>query len=176
MSSLTAPSTKTSGSYTVSWTAASAATSYRLEERVNSGSWSQIYSGSSRSKAISGKGTATYSYRVRACNADGCGVYSTAKSVSVTRIPATPTFTTATLTKPSGRRWVYTLDWTSSSGATSYELWGPTYNSLNDQVQIYLGPNTSYTHEIFSFDEPTVGFKVRACNSIGCSSYRWVNP
>jgi len=153
------------------------ATSYTLEERVNDGSWNQSYSGSSRSKSRSNKGTGTYSYRVRACNtADGCGIYSTTDSISVTRIPAPPTFTTATLTKPSGRRWVYTLDWTSSSGATSYELWGPSYNSLDDQVQIYLGPNSSYTHEIFSFDEPTVGFKVRACNSVGCSSYRWVNP
>lgn len=134
-----------------------------------------VYSGTSRSKSRSGKGNATYSYRVRACNAGGCGSYSSIKSVKVTRLPTQPTFTSATLTS-SGRRWDYNFSWTSSSYVTNYELWGPDSSNLHDQVRIYLGPNTSYFHGIFSFEEPTAGFKLRACNSVGCSAWSWANP
>src|SRR3546814_14514788 len=41
---LTAPATDNNGAFTVSWTSVSTATNYRLEQRKDSGAWSQIYS------------------------------------------------------------------------------------------------------------------------------------
>ncbi|MEG3193935.1 hypothetical protein SNE32_17070, partial [Lysobacter sp. D1-1-M9] len=86
---LTAPSSNTSGAFSLSWTAVGTTTSYRLEQRKDSGSWSQIYSGSGLVKSVSGLGTGSYGYRTRACNAGGCSGYSAIKTTVVTRPPAT---------------------------------------------------------------------------------------
>src|SRR5690606_20458651 len=73
---LSAPASSDTGSFTVSWGAVSGATSYRLEEQVNGGAWSEIQNNSATSKAISGKGNGSYGYRARACNSAGCSSYS----------------------------------------------------------------------------------------------------
>ena len=39
VSTLTVPSTSTTGSYSISWTAVANASSYRLEQSINSGTW-----------------------------------------------------------------------------------------------------------------------------------------
>ncbi len=41
-------------SYTISWTSVSGATSYQLEQRLNSGSWTTVHNGAGTSKAFSG--------------------------------------------------------------------------------------------------------------------------
>lgn len=81
--SLSAPYGDGDGAYTVSWGSSSTATSYNLQQKVGSGSWANAYSGSSRSKAYSGKAEGNYYYRVRACNASGCGSWSGTKAVTV---------------------------------------------------------------------------------------------
>jgi hypothetical protein len=80
---LSAPGSSTNGSYTVSWSAVSTATTYTLDEQLNGGSWTAIQSGSAQSRAITGKGTGNYGYRVEACNAGGCGPWSAVSSVQV---------------------------------------------------------------------------------------------
>ena len=80
--SLSVPTTST-GSYTVSWGTVYQAGTYTLQEQKNGGSWVTAYSGTSRSKAYSGKATATYGYRARACNSGGCGPWSTTHTVKV---------------------------------------------------------------------------------------------
>src|SRR5690606_5719203 len=92
---VTAPATSTSGAFSVSWTAVGTATNYRLEQRKDSGSWSQIYSGSASSKAVSSLGNGSYGYRARACNVGGCGSYSAIKTTVVTLPPASPPAVTA---------------------------------------------------------------------------------
>ena len=54
--------------YDVSWTTVSGATSYRLEERFNTGAWLEMYNGAGTSKSFPGRGQGLYHYRVRACN------------------------------------------------------------------------------------------------------------
>ncbi len=49
------PAASLPGNYTVSWTAVTAATSYRLEEQVNGGGWAEVQNGSALSKAYAGK-------------------------------------------------------------------------------------------------------------------------
>src|SRR3546814_15673560 len=68
---LTAPATDNNGAFTVSWTSVSTATNYRLEQRKDSCAWSQIYSGTGLSKAVSGLANGAYRYRVSSCNTGG---------------------------------------------------------------------------------------------------------
>ena len=81
---LSAPSTNATGSYTVSWTGVSGATSYTLQEQVNGGGWSTVQAGGNTSWGASGRGTATYGYHVQACNAGGCGPWSGISNTVVT--------------------------------------------------------------------------------------------
>ncbi|WP_194823891.1 fibronectin type III domain-containing protein, partial [Shewanella intestini] len=52
--SITVPSNDADGAYTVSWAAVSGATGYQLEQKVGSGAWASIYTGTAPSKAVSG--------------------------------------------------------------------------------------------------------------------------
>jgi hypothetical protein len=77
------------GNYNVSWSSSAGATTYTLEEDENIGfsSPSAVYSGSSTSKAISGKGIGTYYYRVKASNSSGSSGWSNIVSAVVTLPP-----------------------------------------------------------------------------------------
>lgn len=87
--SITVPSTIKGGeSITVSWGSSSGATSYRLERSVDGGTWTQIYSGGSRSYTDTiTKGWNTVAYRVRAYNSDGYSSYRTSPTRTVINFP-----------------------------------------------------------------------------------------
>jgi YD repeat-containing protein len=72
----------TTRNYTVTWGSVTTATSYQLEEKMG-GVWAQIYNGAGTSMAFSGKVNGNYSYQVKACNANGCGAYSTIRTITV---------------------------------------------------------------------------------------------
>ena len=81
---LTVPATDADGSFAVAWTSPSGATSYELQEKSGSGSFGNIYAGSSTSRNITGKTDGTHSYQVRACAGTGnCGRWSSTESVEV---------------------------------------------------------------------------------------------
>ena len=85
---LTVPATDADGSYRVRWTSPSGATSYELQEKSGSGSFGDVYTGSSTSTNITGKAHGTYSYRVHACAGTGnCGGWSSTESVSINNAP-----------------------------------------------------------------------------------------
>ncbi|ARN72662.1 FG-GAP-like repeat-containing protein [Oceanicoccus sagamiensis] len=74
-----------SGSWTISWPAASTATYYELREKFNSSEEVKVYTGANRSFQVQGKTLAgTYKYRVRACNQAGCSNDTSYKTVSLT--------------------------------------------------------------------------------------------
>ncbi|NYE30634.1 YD repeat-containing protein [Rhodanobacter sp. K2T2] len=83
---LSAPANSSNGSYTVSWTAVSGATSYILQEQANGGAWTTIQNSSATSVALSGKSPATFGYRAQACTSSGCGPWSNVGSVIVTQV------------------------------------------------------------------------------------------
>ena len=63
---ITAPATASTGAYSVSWSASgTSGVTYVLEESVNSGTWTQVASGSVLSKGFTGKTSGTYQYRVK---------------------------------------------------------------------------------------------------------------
>ncbi|WP_312908010.1 hypothetical protein [Tissierella praeacuta] len=84
-SSITVPTIVKSGEQiNISWSSSSGATSYYLERSVNGGSWTQVYSGSSRSYTHTiTKGWNTVAYRVRAYNSDGYSGYTTSPTRTV---------------------------------------------------------------------------------------------
>lgn len=60
------------------------------------------------------------------------------------------------------------LDWTSSSGATSYQVQMSSYSNFSSPTLIYNGPNTYYEANITGIKY----FRVKACSASGCSGYR----
>jgi PKD repeat protein len=90
--------TDSDGSYTVSWSSVSGATSYTLEEDTSGsfGSPTVVYSGSGTSKYLTGRSDGTYYYRVKACNACGCSGWSNVEDIEVIpsgNIPPVASFT-----------------------------------------------------------------------------------
>ncbi|MFA1262473.1 hypothetical protein ACDI97_13940 [Xanthomonas axonopodis pv. fascicularis] len=88
--SLTVPGSSSTGNYTVSWSGVATADSYRLEEQVNGGGWSEVQNAPSISWGAGGKGNGTYGYRARGRNAAGCGPYSGSGSIQVSLPPPIP--------------------------------------------------------------------------------------
>ena len=161
---VTVPATNTSGGYSVSWTTVSGASSYQLQERLNSGSWSTIHNAGGTSKAVSGKSTGTWNYRGRACNDAGCGGWSTTRSTAVTRPPTSAPTLTAPATNTSG---AYTVSWTAVTHATKYQL------------QERLGTGSwSTVHDAAGSSKAISGkatgawsYRARACNAAGCGGW-----
>ncbi|SFR94317.1 YD repeat-containing protein [Dyella sp. OK004] len=189
--SLSVPANDTTGSYWVSWTGVGDAASYQLQEQVNGGGWYTVQNNASGSWLASGKGGATYSYRVQACNAAGCGPWSNTGSITVTPIPAMPSglrgtvwvfsggalaaarntgsadakgFSTVIPNRPPD---TYQLDalWNASAGAASYDL-------QYCRTGVCLIKNTAAT-SILSIPVNGTNYtiSVRACNAAGCSAW-----
>lgn len=166
-SSISVPSSNNTGSYTISWGSSTGnVTAYKLYEATSSSFSGQtlIYSGTARSKAISGKTDGAYYYRVRACNGSVCSGYRTgANPISVILPPAPP----ATISGPFQSSGSYTISWSSSARATRYELWESRFGG--GFTRVYNGPSTAR-----SFNSQPSGeyrYKAKACNAGGCSGF-----
>ncbi|MDQ7048345.1 MAG: FG-GAP-like repeat-containing protein [Enterobacterales bacterium] len=72
------------GHYQVDWQKpAGTVNTYTLQERVDLGGWTNIYSGLALSKNINGQANGNYDYQVQACNSAGCSSFSAFKRVAV---------------------------------------------------------------------------------------------
>ena len=115
---LTVPATDDDGSYAVSWTSPADAEEFELEEKVDNGGWTGVYSGADTLKSFTGKGTGVYAYRVKACDdSDNCSGWSSTGSVRVTR---TSSSLTATPNPAPGGD--YTVSWGASALSSTYQL------------------------------------------------------
>ncbi|MDX2349628.1 MAG: RHS repeat-associated core domain-containing protein [Porticoccus sp.] len=164
----TSPVADNDGAFTVNWgTASGTVTSYKLEQQVNGGSWSQIYSGTSRSKAFSGLADGSYKYRVKACNSIGCSAYRTASAYVVTSPTSSTTSAIHSIRKS------HKIDWAAATGSfDAYQL----YQKINDAhwTQVYEGLGLSATFTDLA--DGHYQYWVRACNTEGgnttCSGYQ----
>ncbi|MEA5668061.1 wall-associated protein [Stenotrophomonas sp. MH1] len=161
---LSVPATNSTGAYNVSWTAVGLATSYRLEESINGGAWALIHDEGATNRSLNSKATASYRYRVKACNSSGCSGWSAEVMVSVMRIPDVPSNAWGQITSSSRSQWKISASWSAVPGATRYELTG--YFGYN-------GPDTTSFMIVRSVSSPTedMPFQVRACNDSGCSPW-----
>lgn len=163
--SIDVPSSTTNGAATVSWASSDTATSYVLQQQFGGGSWSQVYSGSGASLALSGLANGSYIYRVQACNANGCSAPQVSGTLTVAIIPAAP----ATITVPATANTVsFGVSWSASANTTSYAL----QESANGGAwtQKYSGAGTSATVTV-----PGTGsyvYRVQACGAGGCGAFK----
>jgi len=82
--SVSTPAYNNTGSYAVSWSGISGASSYVLQQQVNGGGWSTVFNGAATSWNASGEGTGNYGYRVQACFGSGCSTWSGTATTNVT--------------------------------------------------------------------------------------------
>lgn len=159
-----APGLSTNGTYTVTWTAVSGATSYALEEAANGGAWITVYSGGNLLRSYSSKPHGSYAYRVKACFSFGCGNVSPVATVTVDLRPQSAPTLTAPSYNPSSN---YTVSWTAVGTATTYEVqtsgsswvWGAFYNGANLSQAV-----TGQTPGQYNY-------RGRACNTYGCGPW-----
>jgi len=167
---ITAPTTSSSGSYTITWgTSSGDVKNYILEESKNGGSYVSVGTVTTTSKALSGKGSGSYRYRVKACGFTiGCSSYQTETYDSVVRIkpvtPGTANPTTSTDTNS------VTVSWSSVTNATYYNI----QRRNNGGSWSTAASNVSGTSKSLSgFSNGNWDFRIQACNefSWSCSAY-----
>lgn len=154
---------------TVSWQAVTGATGYVLEENKDAAGWSSVYTGSSMSKAFTGKTNGNYQYRVHATNSNGSSSLRDSRFFDLeidTSPPDAPTGLSSPDPDADGN---FTVSWNPSTGATYYILQDrKNYGAWTSE---YNGANTSHTAH-WSIGEWE--FQVKACNANGCSA--WHGP
>lgn len=163
------------GSYTVAWSSQDA-DSYQLEESIN-GVWesSPVQTGSQLSRYFPDKDAGVYRYRVRACNAAGCGSASHELGVTVTlSAPSRPDDLLVEASDPNTGD--YSIRWspvTSSPTPTYYRLQEKegSIDSQDPWVDVAGGADPLAT--IYSFSKPAgrYSYQVSACNPAACSAY-----
>ncbi|WP_169513610.1 FG-GAP-like repeat-containing protein [Pseudidiomarina sediminum] len=171
---LDAPATLTSSTlsvegdagYTLNWSAVSGnAVTYYLEEAAYESnpayeSWLVVYHGGNRQYSQSVQSAGEWRYRVRACAAAVCSDYTyLAGRVEVLKEPDAPTQVVVPSSSPSGS---YALSWQHNGSANFQYSESPDF-----ETWVQVGADTSVT-----FDNKPDGqwsYRVRACNSIGCS-------
>ena len=159
---LSVPSYVESGTYTVSWTGVASATSYTLQEKQGSGAWSSGQTISATSKAMSGKTPgATYTYKVQACSAAGCGHWSNEGIVTVASLPASIPI----LTVPTDSTGIYSVSWTAVTGAQSYIL----EESTNGGPWEVEHDGTLQAKQ-FIKNAGDYSYRIKACNPAGCTA------
>ncbi|MDP5209743.1 RHS repeat-associated core domain-containing protein [Microbulbifer sp. 2205BS26-8] len=163
--SITAQSTSTNGSISISWGDVSGADKYQLQEQKNGGNWNNVYSGTNKSKTITGRGTGTYKYRVAAIKNSIAGSYRTSGDVIVSRAPSAPTGLAVSANSANG---VYTVRWNATPDAEHYilEESGASSNSWS---------LSATNKELIKITDGSYSYRIRSCNIYGgvtsCSSW-----
>lgn len=158
---VSAPGSSATGSFAVTWTSVPTATTYRLEQ-YSGAAWTEVYAGSGSSFTVGGRSTGTWSYRAVACNASGCGTYSTAVSTQVLLPPPSPSLQAP----PSSDSGAYRVSWSTVATAISYDVeqsagggWSSVSSGTSTSVDLTGRPNGTYR------------YRARACNTSGCGGW-----
>ncbi|WP_369926225.1 hypothetical protein [Xanthomonas sp. NCPPB 2632] len=159
--SISVPANST-GAVAVSWPATTYATSYQVDHSTN-GNWANVWSGTSTSTTVNEGTSGNWSYRVRACNANGCGGYATSGGVIVMRPPGTPTITGGGTSNTGA----YTISWSTVSDATSYNL-GESVNGSGFQ-RVQWNASTSWSTS--GRGNGTYAYQVQGCNDLSCGPW-----
>jgi YD repeat-containing protein len=162
--SITSPGTAIGGNFTVTWSSVANSNFYKLEQQLGAGAWSEVSSGADLSKSFSSLAAGTYGYRVRACGTGGCGSYSGLTQTTVIYVPATPAAPTTPASSANG---AYMVGWTAVTNASEYRL--EESGDGGTWMQLVAGNVTSQA--VSGRASGSYSYRVRACNTAGCSSY-----
>lgn len=161
---LTVPVTSYNGSYAVSISTVPQATTYRLEQQVNSGTWTELTRTSTTSIALSGRAAGRYGYRASACNEAGCGAVSAVASTQVTLPPTTTASISLGGTSYSS---TVSMSWGAVAAATRYQLTERANGAAF--AQVYEGAATSASRA--GRGPAQWDYQVRGCNAAGCGPW-----
>src|SRR3546814_8704841 len=143
-----------------------------LDEKVETGSWSQILEGSATDLEFYARAPGSYSYRVRACgntDVNSCSSFSPTKSIEVAA-PVPPTLDVPA-TSSTGN---YTASWNSVSGATRYRLEEKVGSGSWAEIQ----SSGAISKALSGKTDGTYSYRVRACsdaNTSTCGEYSVVD-
>ncbi|MEO3678411.1 chitobiase/beta-hexosaminidase C-terminal domain-containing protein [Rheinheimera sp. FR7-31] len=148
------------------FTTQSSAVSYRVQQRLGSGSWqTEVNKGSSTNHTYTGLAAGSYTYRVRACNSSGCSNWSGISSAAtIVAPPAVPGGLSASQNTGSLS---INSSWNAVSGATSYRI----RQNVNGSWQTEINKGTNLTHSVSVVAGSSYQYQVKACNTGGCSAW-----
>jgi thermitase len=153
------------GAYTVSWSAATAASGYTLQEDDNTSFSSPTtrYMGPATSYDVTGQRDGTWYYRVRASNGAGNSGWSGTQPVTVNPLPYGPP-NLLVINNPDGDG-NYLVDWSGVTSATGYILEQSNNVYFVDPIQVYSGAAT----QLSVADQPSGHwyYRVRATGPSG---------
>jgi hypothetical protein len=168
--------TQSSSSISVSWSAVSGATSYKVYYEIGSSSTKNLadeVTGTSYTHTSLTAST-TYYYYIKAVNGAGESGYSSFDSATTSSsggggggntIPSTPTGVTAT---PSSSG--ITISWTAVTGATSYKVYAPNDPGYSSNFELLDTVTTNSYFDDYPLAGETWYYKVSAVNSAGESA------
>ena len=169
--SVSSPSSSTTGDYSVSWSIPSGEYTFVLQQSINYGAYSTIYSGSSKVKSVSVT-PGTYRYRVKARYLTGFlpeySTYTYSNYTTVTTMP--PPNAPASITVPStSDDGSFEITWAASSTAIFYDLHESKNNGSWVLLKVRPG-ETSYTRT--GLTNGDYKYRVRAYNNLGYSNFK----
>ncbi len=162
-------SVSNSDDITISWSNVSIATHYEREVRINGGGWqnNRRYNQPQTSVTFTNQQPRSYQYRVRACNAAGCSGWTFSGQVTVqATLPSPPSSVGAVINNGDD----ITISWSNVSIATHYEREVSINGGAWQNNRTYNQPQTSVT--FFNQQSRSYRYRVRACNTAGCSGWR----
>jgi maltodextrin utilization protein YvdJ len=152
---------------TISWSSVSGATYYNREVRLNGGAWQNQNRYTTTSVTFTNQSQRRYQYRIRACNTGGCSSWRESNQVTVVSPPAIPASASATIKGGND----ITISWSSVSGATYYNREVSLNGDAWQNQKSYTTTSVTFTDQ----SSQSYHYRVRACNTGGCSSWRESN-
>ncbi|MBI3228637.1 MAG: fibronectin type III domain-containing protein [Burkholderiales bacterium] len=162
-SNISAPA-QSGANLAISWGAASGVVqSYELQQQANGGAWTSVFNQNATSTNLN-LALGSYNFRVRACNASGCGSFTNPITVNVVVVPSAPTLTVRADDLCSGDS---TANWNAIAGANEYRVFR---NTTNDSTTATLYQSTSATSASITVRQNTYLW-VKACSNGACSNF-----
>ncbi|MFA5771821.1 MAG: kelch repeat-containing protein [Thermoplasmata archaeon] len=148
--------TDTDGAYSINWGTSTYATRYVLEENAV-----EIYNGTDLTQSFTNKTDGTYTYRVKAWNANGTSSWSSSVgiAVDVIKFPEATDITTLAYTDTDGS---YSINWTTSAYAAKYVL---------EENSIEICNTTALTYSPTGKLDGSYTYRVKVWNANGTSNW-----
>jgi hypothetical protein len=169
-STISYPSLSCDGNFIVNWNSVAEASFYELQRATTSGFADAVtvYSGASTNWSQTGLGVGAYYFRVRATT--GCGTSSWRTGAALVR--GGPLLSPPPISYPSSDDdGSFIINWSPTTGATSYELQRAANIDFSGARSLYSGPTTTWNESV-----PNSGiyyYRVRATN--GCATSGWMS-